>query len=100
MIGEKITRWQPPASRFAEPSAPPPNPGFAERWARLSRRERQLVRLQCEGRSLVEITKRIDRAEQTSKNHVYNARRRLGFTGFGAPHRVCYELGRMDERGE
>jgi DNA-binding NarL/FixJ family response regulator len=84
--------------------AVPRIPQFAERWSKLTHRQRHILTLRAAGRSLVEIANELSITDSTVKNHMWRAARALG-VGRGTDHqysnttqRIAYELGRMDER--
>ena len=95
------TRPLPPEPERIDTAPPPPMPDFAALFAGLTWRQRQIVRLRCNGLTGVEAATELYVSVQTVKNHTSALLRAFGLHrphrgGSGAMIRVCYELGRAE----
>lgn len=101
--------WANPARRDRRLASVPvvPDPAtaeevaaFAARWAALTPRQREVLRLRVAGLRRPEIAERIGLTEGTVRGHINRAGKRLDLAGRRLLLRVAYLLGRLDGMGE
>jgi LuxR family maltose regulon positive regulatory protein len=89
------------ASRDAPLASPPDDAAFALGLTSLTKRERQILRLRAKGLTIAEICDRYFLSENTVKNHLRGAYRKLALGSLrqqARTARACYLLGRYDAR--
>jgi two-component system, NarL family, response regulator DevR len=65
---------------------------FRERYARLTRRQRQILLLRCRGTTNAEVARQLFLQERTVKNHMTRILARLGLQGRRGRATVCSQI--------